>query len=119
LAGSTSEAGVAREVKAMANAGIRSAELFPWVVPGGDLATHGWGTAAWNDRVRAALAALPPAQREALLLAYVGGYTQREVASLMGVPLGTVKTRMAAGMRRLKDALREPGREEQRPWTRR
>lgn len=69
--------------------------------------------------VRAALAALPPAQREALLLAYVGGYTQREVASLMGVPLGTVKTRMAAGMRRLKDALREPGREEQRPWTRR
>jgi RNA polymerase sigma factor (sigma-70 family) len=72
-----------------------------------------------RGQVRAALAALPPAQREALLLAYVGGYTQREVASLMGVPLGTVKTRMAAGMRRLKDALREPGREEQRPWTRR
>jgi RNA polymerase sigma factor (sigma-70 family) len=72
-----------------------------------------------RGQVRAALAALPPAQREALLLAYVGGYTQREVASLMGVPLGTVKTRMAAGMRRLKDALPEPGREEQRPWTRR
>jgi RNA polymerase sigma factor (sigma-70 family) len=72
-----------------------------------------------RGEVRAALAALPPAQREALLLAYVGGYTQREVASLMGVPLGTVKTRMAAGMRRLKDALPEPGREEQRPWTRR
>jgi hypothetical protein len=41
----------------MADAGIRSAELFPWVVPGGDLATDGWGTAAWNDRVHAALAA--------------------------------------------------------------
>jgi RNA polymerase sigma factor (sigma-70 family) len=68
--------------------------------------------------VRAALGALPPAQREALALAYFGGYTQREVASLVGVPLGTVKTRMAAGMRKLKEILSDAGREEQRPWTR-
>ena len=67
--------------------------------------------------VRAALSVLPPAQREALLLAYFGGYTQREVAALMGVPLGTVKTRMAAGMRKMKASLRDAGREEQ-PWTR-
>ena len=68
--------------------------------------------------VRSALAELPAAQREALLLAYFGGYTQREVAALVGVPLGTVKTRMAAGMRKMKAALRDAGREEQQPWTR-
>jgi RNA polymerase sigma factor (sigma-70 family) len=68
--------------------------------------------------VRAALGELPAAQREALLLAYFGGYTQREVAALVGVPLGTVKTRMTAGMRTIKAALRDAGREEQQPWTR-
>jgi RNA polymerase sigma factor (sigma-70 family) len=67
--------------------------------------------------VRSALQELPAAQREALLLAYFGGYTQREVAALVGVPLGTVKTRMAAGMRKMKAALRDAGREEQQPWT--
>jgi RNA polymerase sigma-70 factor (ECF subfamily) len=52
-----------------------------------------------------ALGGLPAPQREALTLAYFGGYTQREVATLTGAPLGTVKTRMLAGMRRLKDEL--------------
>ena len=58
-----------------------------------------------GERVRAALVDLPPPQREALALAYFGGYTQREIAGLTGAPLGTVKTRMLAGMRRMKDAL--------------
>ena len=68
--------------------------------------------------VRAALKDLTDPQRQALLLAYFGGYTQREVAALVGVPLGTVKTRMAAGMRKMKEALQDAGREEQHPWTR-
>jgi RNA polymerase sigma factor (sigma-70 family) len=65
--------------------------------------------AAWAgiqaDEVRAALAELPEAQRHALALAYFGGYTQREIAQLTGVPLGTVKTRMFAAMRRLQQRL--------------
>lgn len=65
--------------------------------------------AVWSgvrgDRVRSALGGLPPPQREALALAYFGGYTQREIAGLTGTPLGTVKTRMLAGMRRLRTEL--------------
>ena len=58
-----------------------------------------------GERVRSALATLPDAQREALTLAYFGGYTQREIAGLTATPLGTVKTRMLTGMRRLKAGL--------------
>ena len=61
-----------------------------------------------RDRVRAALADLPEAQRQALGLAYFGGYTQREIAKLTDAPLGTVKTRMLAGMKRLRGVLAEP-----------
>ncbi|CCG03210.1 RNA polymerase sigma factor, ECF family [Blastococcus saxobsidens DD2] len=64
---------------------------------------------AWSrvvaEQVRSALSVLPGPQKEALTLAYYGGYTQREVAALTGAPLGTVKTRMLAGMRRLKSEL--------------
>lgn len=58
-----------------------------------------------GERVRGALQTLPAPQREALTLAYFGGYTQREVASLTDTPLGTVKTRMLTGMRRLRERL--------------
>ena len=58
-------------------------------------------------KVRAALATLPQVQQEVLALAYWGGYTQREVAGIIGVPLGTVKTRMRNGMFLLRTALRD------------
>ena len=65
--------------------------------------------AVWSlvrrERVREALKGLPQPQREALALAYFGGYTQREIAGLTATPLGTVKTRMLAGMRRMKESL--------------
>jgi RNA polymerase sigma-70 factor (ECF subfamily) len=66
-----------------------------------------WG-AIRRDRVRTALAELPDAQREALGLAYFGGYTQREIAKLTDTPLGTVKTRMLAGMKRMRGVLQGP-----------
>lgn len=55
-----------------------------------------------TEQAQAALATLPPTQREALVLAYWGGYSQREIASLTGTPIGTVKSRMHAGMRELR-----------------
>ncbi len=57
------------------------------------------------EHVRAAVADLPEPQRQTLALAYFGGYTQREIAELTGVPLGTVKTRTFAAMRRLRSRL--------------
>lgn len=58
-----------------------------------------------SRRVARALEALPEAQREALTLAYFGGYSQSEIAALSGTPLGTIKTRMRDGLSRLRTEL--------------
>jgi len=58
-----------------------------------------------RERVRRCLGSLTELQRESVTLAYYGGYTYREVAGLLGVAVGTVKTRMRDGLIRLRDCL--------------
>jgi RNA polymerase sigma-70 factor (ECF subfamily) len=58
-----------------------------------------------RERVRRCLASLTDIQREALTLAYYGGYTYKEVAGMLNVALGTIKTRIRDGLIRMRDCM--------------
>jgi len=67
-----------------------------------------------RERVQKALALLPDPQREALELAYYGGFTQSELAERLGQPVGTIKSRMFTGLAKLRELL---GDAEEMAWS--
>ncbi len=67
-----------------------------------------------RERVQKALAQLPDPQREALELAYYGGFTQSELAERLGQPVGTIKSRMFTGLAKLRELL---GDAEEMAWS--
>lgn len=73
---------------------------------------------AWDltvaDRVSEVMGNLPTAEREAIELAYFDGYTYREVAKLLNTPEGTIKSRIRAGLKRLRSDLIDS--ETGQPW---
>jgi RNA polymerase sigma-70 factor (ECF subfamily) len=56
-----------------------------------------------SKRIERALGALPEAQRQAIALAHLGGYSHSEVSEILQIPVGTVKTRIRAGIGRLRE----------------
>jgi RNA polymerase sigma-70 factor (ECF subfamily) len=81
------------------------------ITPGAPVPTQDPGELAEQslrrERIRAAIARLPADQRQALTLAYFGGYTQTQIAETLKQPLGTIKTRLRLAMQKLRDFLRD------------
>lgn len=80
---------------------LTEAEAVPAESGTGDLETG----VEERDEVKVALAKLSPLQREAIVLAYFGGRTYREVAAELGIPEGTAKTRLRDGLIRLRELM--------------
>jgi RNA polymerase sigma-70 factor (ECF subfamily) len=82
-----------------------------------EVPSYGQGADPWREvseslereAIRQALASLPPEQRQVLELAYYGGYTQREIAEIVSVSLGTVKGRTRLALEKLSSYLQGRG----------
>jgi RNA polymerase sigma-70 factor, ECF subfamily len=70
---------------------------------------HEFWDMAVADVVHEALGSLQPGERSAIELAYFGGHTYKEVATILGEPEGTVKSRIRSGMRRMQSSLAGKG----------
>jgi RNA polymerase sigma-70 factor (ECF subfamily) len=79
-------------------------DLPPQALTAHDLEDHA-EQSLLRERLRAALAALPADQQQALALAFLHGYTQPQIAELLRQPLGTIKTRVRAAMQKLRQKL--------------
>jgi RNA polymerase sigma-70 factor (ECF subfamily) len=75
---------------------------------GYDVENEVWDLAV-HQQLKDAVRTLPETERHAIELAYFGGHTYREVASLVGEPEGTVKSRIRSGLRRLRAVLIQAG----------
>lgn len=76
--------------------------------PETDVAESAW-VMVKHQRVRAALTALPPAQRQVIEMAYFWGLTRQEIAKSLGEPLGTIHTRARLGLQKLRESLQTQG----------
>jgi RNA polymerase sigma-70 factor (ECF subfamily) len=95
-----------RSVDSRERAAQRSAEGEPPVAPSAAWADEEAIRAERAEAVRDALGELPEEQRQVLMLAYLEGMSQSEIAEAKNQPLGTVKTRTRAGLKKLSEALR-------------
>lgn len=84
---------------------VRSEDEFPESLPAQDSLEETALARIDGERVREALMQLPPEQRDPIELGFFGGATHEQIARQTGLPLGTVKTRMRTGLRRLRHAL--------------
>ena len=94
-----------RSLDALRARTARSHDELPDVLPAEDALEDTALAQIEASAVRAALAQLPEEQRSLIELGFFGGVTHHEIARTTGIPLGTVKTRIRSGLRRLRSAL--------------